>query len=103
VAVQVLDVGGHVGEADLFEELGDPLRSVVELVVAHRADVEAHPVDRRDRGAVVEVARDEGRGADHVPRVDPDRAAGSLRRRLVELGREVGGAPEVVLRLEVAV
>jgi hypothetical protein len=73
-------------------------------VVADRSDVEAHHVGRFDRGLVVEVARDQGRGADHVARVDPDRAVGVRACGPVEVGTQPGRATDAGLgRLEVAV
>ncbi len=47
------------------EQLVDPL---VELVVAHAVEVEAHEVEAFDRRLVLERSRDEGRGADQVAR-----------------------------------
>jgi hypothetical protein len=72
-------------------------------VVADRADVEVHPVDRRDRGQVVEVARDQRRRSDHVPRVHADRALRPAGRGAVQGGGEPGGAAETVRGLEVPV
>jgi hypothetical protein len=97
-------VGTDVGVA---RQLRQPQRlgaALVELVVAERADVEAHQVGRLDRGLVVPVARDEGGGADHVARVDADRALRMRGRRAVEPRAQPRCSAHVRLRrLEVAV
>ena len=74
-------VGGDVGVARPLHEAQRLGAALVELVVAERADVELHPVRGLDRGLVVEVARDERRGANHVARVHADGAARGARRR----------------------
>src|SRR3712207_7949605 len=53
--------------------------ALVELVVAQRAEVEPHLVQRVHRRLVQEVARDERRRVDHVPGVDGERAVRVLR------------------------
>jgi hypothetical protein len=60
-------------------------------VVAERADVEMHQVDRVDRRAVVEVRRDQRRRSDHVERNLAVFAAGLLRviANCLELGADV--------------
>ena len=94
----------EVGAADQAQHLRSAL---VELVVAHGPHVEAHQVERLDRGLVLEVAGDEGGGADHVARMDPDRGLWPARLRAVQMGAEVRGAAEraaaELRRLEMAV
>ena len=70
------------------------VRALVELVVADGADVEAHLVERLDRGLVVEHARQERRAADEVPGRDRQAAgvAGLLAQRAERRGEVLGAA-----------
>ncbi len=78
--------------------------ALVELVVPDGPDVEPHHVRRLDGRLVVEVAREERGGADHVARVNGDRALGMRARRAREVRAEPGCAAHIRLgRLEVAV
>jgi len=82
-------------------ELGPAL---VELVVADGANVEVHPVGRLDGRLVVEVARYQRGGSDHVAGVHGDRAALLRAGGAAEVSPEPRGAAESRLwRLEVAV
>ena len=76
--------------------------ALVELVVAHRADVEADLVRGLDGRLVVEPARDERRGADHVAGMH---ANGAVRQgRAVEVRLQPGGSSDAwPRRLQVAV
>ena len=76
--------------------------ALVELVVAHRADVEADLVRGLDGRLVVEPARDERRGADHVAGMHANGAVGQG--RAVEMGLQPGGSSDArPRRLQVAV
>ena len=78
--------------------------ALVELVVAQRAHVEAHQVGGLDRRLVLEVARDERGGTDHVARVHANGALGVRELGAVEPRAEPRGATHMELgRLEVAV
>jgi len=65
-------------------------RALVELVVADRADVDAHRVEGLDGGLVVEEPRDQRAGADVVAGADDERVA-VLRAQRVDVRGEVLG------------